>query len=114
MLTQLLNLPVTIVRRQSSGSTDELGNATSSETEVEATAEIQQRQRGEHDDAVAQSDWIGFFHPDEDIDSSDRVVCDLGTFEVIGDPWPVRNPRGQAVSHIEASLNRTAGPEDAS
>lgn len=114
MLTQLINRSCQIVRRSASDDIDDYGNEEPVEIVVNTVCEIQQRRRQEHDDAVAETDWIGFFLPDEDIDSGDSVLVDTGEFEVIGDPWPVRSPRVGEVSHIEASLKRTAGSDDAS
>lgn len=38
-----------------------------------------------------------------------RVTVDGVRFEVIGTPWPARNPRTRDISHVEASLRRSDG-----
>lgn len=116
MLTQLINRECQVIRRSESGTTDDYGNALDTEDVVDTQWEVQQRVRDEHDNAVADTDWIAFFHPGEDIDSGDAIV-DGPTghrFEVVGQPWPVRNPRTQVESHVEAGVRRTAGSEDGS
>ena len=111
MLSQLINRDCTILRRSASGSEDDYGNEIQTDHVEQTVVEIQQRVRKEHDDAVADTDWIGFFLPGEDVQSGDAIVLDGHKFEVVGDPWPVRNPRTQAESHVEAGLRRTGGAE---
>jgi hypothetical protein len=114
MVTELINRTCQVVRRSASETTDAYGNEILGESIVETVCEIQQQRTGEQDDAVAQTDWVGFFLPGESLDSGDAVLLDMSEFEVIGDPWPVRDPFTQTESHVEARLKRTAGSEDAS
>lgn len=116
MLSQLINRECQILRRSASAEIDDYGNEVPDVDVVTTVWEVQQRVRKEHDDAVADTDWVGFFLPGEDVDSGDAVV-DVTSghrFEIVGDPWPVRNPRTQAESHVEAGVRRTAGSEDGS
>lgn len=116
-LAQLLNTPVTILRRSASGETDPYGNPIEAEEEVETVGEVQQQQRGEAGDAGELSDtaWLGVFPAGTDLRTGDAVRVDgIGEFELVGDPWPVRNPRTQQSSHVEASMRRTTGTEEAS
>lgn len=85
------------------------------ESAVESVCEVQQRRRNEDADQgeTSDSDWLGIFPAGTSLDTAAAVIVeDLGTFELVGAPWPVRNPRTQKESHLEATLNRTAGPQD--
>lgn len=33
----------------------------------------------------------------------------LGSFAVVGEPWPVRNPRTRQVEHVECEMRRVSG-----
>jgi hypothetical protein len=112
MLTQLLNRKAWLVRRSDSGAEDEYGNQTPTETTTEIVCEVQQRSRDEASDTdVSDTQWLGIFPAGTELDSGDAIVVEgLGEFELDGAPWPARNPRTQAESHVEATLRRTAGP----
>lgn len=87
------------------------------ETELPAVCEIQQRRREEQGDQgeVSDAEWVGFFLPGTPLDTGDSVeVPGEGVFELVGAPWHARNLRTQQESHVEATLRRTAGAEDAS
>lgn len=116
-LSQLLNRTCWIVQRSDDGDTDELGNEKPSEAELESVCEIQQNRRDEDESQgeLSASDWLGVFPAGTALDTGDAVIVDgLGRFELIGAPWQVRNPRTQTESHVEATLRRVAGAEDAS
>jgi len=116
-LAQLLNTPVTILRRSASKETDPYGNPIASEEEVETVCEVQQRQRSEAGDAGELSDtqWLGIFPTETDLRTGDAVRVDgIGEFELVGSPWEARNPRTQSPSHVEATMRRTTGTEEAS
>lgn len=112
MIDALLTRPVTIVTRADSG-TDELGNVTFTDTETVTVGELQQRRRSETPDGgLAETSWTLFLPAGTAIGANDRVQVDGDTFEVDGDPWPVRNPRSGADSHVEATLRRASAPGD--
>lgn len=115
-LATLLNLPVTIVRRDDLGDEDERGNDLPTETLVETVGELQQQQRAEPADAGELSDtrWLLILPAGTDIRTGDGIVCDGQRYEMVGDPWHARNPRTQTASHVECTLRRTASPETAS
>lgn len=115
-LTALLNRTCTIIRRSESGSTDELGNEIPDEEAVETVCELQQRNRSEQGNQgeVSSTDWLLILPADTDIGTGDAVVVDEEVYEMVGDPWPARNPRTATESHVEASLRRVVGDEDAS
>lgn len=115
MLSQLLNFPVTITRRSSSGTQDDYGSDLDTETVVETVGELQQQRRTEDPLAeVSDTTWLLILPAGTDIRTGDSVEADGQTFEMVGDPWPVRHPWTRAESHVEATLRRVAGAEDAS
>lgn len=73
-----------------------------------AACEIQQVSRSEDTVNTAQQseDWSLFVHPDALVEGSDRIVVDGVAYELVGPPWPARNPRTGVVSHIEAQVRR--------
>jgi hypothetical protein len=113
-LKQLLNRPATIVRRSADGGEDEYGNPTDGTEEVATVCEVQKAQRAdeEPDDGGEVSDtrWTGFFPAGTELNTGDAVrVEGIGTLELVGDPWVVRNPRTQSFSHLEVPLRITKG-----
>ena len=116
MLTDLLNRPITIVNRTDGDAVDEYGNATPDEATTATVGELQQERRGEPGAAGETSDtrWLLILPAGTVINTGDAVIVDSEVYEVVGQPWPARNPRTQAVSHLEASLRRTAGDEGGS
>lgn len=116
-LTQLLNQTGYLLARNESGTLDDYGNDVPDEVVTAISCEIQQRRRDEDADEgeTSQADWLGIFAADTDLTTADAVAVNgMGTFELVGAPWPVYNPRTREVSHVEATLRRTAGAEDAS
>ena len=116
-LASMLNRTCTIIRRSESGSTDRYGNDIPSEDLIPSVCEVQQQRRTEDRERgeASEADWLGIFPAGTDLDTGDAVEVDgLGTFEMVGAPWPARNPRTQAESHVEATLRMTAGAGDAS
>lgn len=115
MLSNLLNRRCTIITRTASGDEDDYGNDLPGETVTETVCEIQQRQRDEPGDQgeLSVTGWLLILPAGTLIRTGDSVVIDGGhEYEVVGDPWPLRNPRTQQESHIEASVRRTAGDEE--
>ena len=115
-VTALLTLPCTITRRAYTGATDRYGSPTPTETHTDALCELQQRQRTEHEDEGETIDgtWLLVLPAGTLIGPSDSVsVQGSGDFDVHGEPWPVRNPRTGAPSHIEATLRRAGGTAQA-
>jgi hypothetical protein len=113
-ISGLLTRPVTIQRRSAGGSTDDYGNPTSTTETVSTIGELQQRVRDEPggQGEVSRTDWLLVLPAGTPLDTSDTVTVDGRVFEVIGDPWPVRNPRTGQTSHVEATLRRVAGADD--
>ena len=115
-LSTLLNRPCTIIRRSESEDLDAHFNPILEEVEVQTVCELQQQRRDEPGDHGELSDtrWLLILPAGTAIDTGDGVVVDGDTYEMVGDPWPARNPRTQEESHIEATLRRTAGEETGS
>lgn len=113
-LAALLNRPITVIRRSTSGSTDDFGNDQPTESLIQTVGELQQRRRDEPDAEGELSDtqWTLFLPAGTDIATGDAIVCDGLIYELVGDPWDVRNPRLQAQSHIECTLRRTTSSTD--
>lgn len=113
-LPGLINRECSIIRRRPGTTDDGYGNEIPEETVVASVCEIQQRRRDEPGDAgeVSETDWIGFFLPDESLRTADAIAVDGEEYEVVGDPWRARNPRTREFSHVEASLKRVAGSDE--
>lgn len=115
MLSQLLNRTVTIAHRPDpadDADVDVYGNAdaTATETTVETVGELQQRQRNEPGDQGELSDthWLLILPAGTALGTADTVTVGDDDYEVVGDPWPVHNPRTGEEHHLEATLRRTA------
>lgn len=110
MLSDLLTLPITIVRISLTGDEDIYGDSIPTESTLEIFGELQQRQRAEPpgEGELSASEWLLVLPAGTDIDTNDAVIADGQRFEVTGAPWPARNPRTGAESHIEATLRRVA------
>lgn len=103
-----------MTHKSESNETDDYGNEIPKAAETTTVCEIQQQQRSEtaSEGELSDTRWLGFFPADTELDTGDVVATDgIGTLELIGAPWPVRDPEDQTVSHLEATLRRTAGPE---
>lgn len=116
MLAQLLNTPCTLILRSASGSTDELGNEIPSETPVDTVCELQQKMRSEGGDEgeVSETDWLIILPAGTQVRTGDAALVGEYEYEMIGDPWHVRNPRIELESHVEITARRVAGSEDVS
>lgn len=117
-LSALIDRPCTIVRRSETGTLDELGNEIPTEALVVSEWELQQRRRDEPEGEgeLSATEWIAFFQSSAELSTGDAVIDhDTGRqFELVGEPWPVRNPRTGEASHVEVSVRRVAGAQDAS
>lgn len=113
-LSALLNRPCAILRRTSSGERDRFGNPLHDELLVATVCELQQRQRAEpgHDSELSDTSWALFLPPGTDLNTGDVVLVDDARYELVGDPWEARNPRTQAMSHVEATVRLTAAADD--
>jgi hypothetical protein len=112
-LTDLLSVPLTIVRRSED---DEGFDPAPGEVLVEVVGELQQVQRSEPvaEGELSVTTWLLVLPAGTDIRTGDAVIAGGETYEVIGAPWAARNPRTRLESHVECSLKRTAGDEGGS
>lgn len=113
-LTSLLTRPSTIVSVTASGTKDEYGNpaaGTPTRTATLCYLEPWRATAGEQDvdRATTSDDWLYVVPAGTTLTSIDHIEVDgeTGTFEVVGEPAALWNPRKRAVSHIEARLRRT-------
>jgi hypothetical protein len=110
-LAQLINRPCTIVHRLPGEDRDEYGNRIPKENSVDTVCELQQQPgasfRSESEDQVSDTRWVLFLPAGTDVAAADTVTIDGDGYELLGDPWPVRNPRTGVPSHIEAPVKRT-------
>lgn len=115
-LSALLNRSLTIVSRSDSGTIDEYGGDIPTEVLTQTVGELQQVRRDEPiaEGEMSDTRWLLVLPGATAIDTGDAVIVDDELFEVVGAPWPARNPRTGVVSHVEATLRRTAGDEGGS
>lgn len=117
-LSTLLNLPCTITRRSASGVNDDYGNEIPSETTLDTVCDVQQRQHADSEPGaqgeLSDTRWLLVLPAGTDIRTGDKVEIDGHSYEMLGDPWEVRSPWTRQNHHVEATLRRTAGTEDAS
>lgn len=113
-LAQLLNQPCTITRRADGDTTNRYGNNVDDAETIETVCELQQRQRSEDTDGgeLGRSAWLLVLPAGTDVRLGDAVTIDGTVYEVQGEPWQARNPRTGEDSHVEATLERTAGTAD--
>lgn len=108
----LLNQPLTIQRRGTTGSTDEYGNevaATTSSVSTEGYVEQVEAEEITVDRETYRTDWKVFLPGGTSIDGSDRIVHGSRTLEVIGSPHEVWNPRTRVVHHVELRARQVTG-----
>jgi len=110
-LEALLTRPMTLVRRVVTG-TDDYGNEIWGEERTEITGELQEKSRSEPPLAgelpISEADLFlapGFTGT---LGSGDAVEVDGRSWEFIGKPSLVWNPRLRAVSHIRATVRVAA------
>lgn len=109
MISNLLTRPATLHRTTTGGTVDEYGNAVEIVQDVAVLCELQQRRRDEPEGQgeTSETDWVLFLPAGTALTTADTVTVEpLGTFEVVGDPWPARNPRTQQESHLECSVRK--------
>lgn len=112
MLADLMNRTCSVVRRYPSGTEDDYGNEIPGETTTVTVCEFQQRQRSEDEEVVSEEQWLVILPAATNIDTADVLIVDEVEYELVGQPWPARNPRTKEVSHIEATVVRTSGAFD--
>jgi hypothetical protein len=112
-LANRLKRNVTIQHHTESGTADVYGTDIPGVVDVKVLGELQQHSRDEAEGTLSQTNWILFLPPNTPIDTNDVVLVDNDAYEVIGDPWQAFNPRTGEFEHVEVSLRRTSGEEQA-
>lgn len=113
-IANLINRPCTITHRSEGEEKDGYGNVIPKEETIETVCELQQAQgfRSESEDQVSDNRWILFLPAGTTVGAADTVTIDGEAYEFLAAPWPARNPRTGVVSHIEATVCRTASMGD--
>jgi len=109
-LAALLNQTCTITTRTASATVDRYGNPTDTEATTSTTCYCEQRQRSENtvDANVQSEDWLVMLPAGTDVAGNDKITVGSLVLEVVGPPWPVRNPRTQSASHVECNARQVA------
>jgi hypothetical protein len=109
-------MPVTVTHRLPGATRDEYGNEIPNEETLETVGELQQTRRAEPGDAgeTSVADFLLILPAGTLLATGDTVTVDGQDYEVVGDPDRKRNPRLRLQSHVEATVRRAAGAEDAS
>lgn len=116
MIADLLTRRGTLVRRRADPTvTDIYGNPSSRETRVELVCEVQQRGRRESTDRedIGNGDWFVILPAGTEALQGDALELEDGAvLELVGPPWPARNPRTGIEHHVECTAQRTVGLEE--
>jgi hypothetical protein len=110
-LLGLLTQPLTVQHR-SATSKDEYGNdviTTTSTVGINGYVEQTDAQEVTVDRETYQTDWLVVLPAGTPVDGSDRIVHGDRTFEVVGRPHEVWNPRTRSVHHIKARAREVVG-----
>lgn len=107
-LAALLNQACTITTRTDAATKDRYGNPDVTESTTTTVCYAEQRSRTEPggEDAVASEEWMVMFPTGTTVDAHDKITVGSLVLEVVGPPWPVRNPRTQSTSHIECNARK--------
>jgi len=106
-IDRLLTRPVIVHHRSQGTVRDEYGNVTAADTSTTTyKGELQQAGASENlrDRNTLNTDYRLWLPADAVIDANDTVTVGMVTYEVVGQPSQIWNPRTVAVSHIEADL----------
>lgn len=107
MIDSMLTQPCTVLVQQPPA--DDYDATPTAPVEVETVCHLEQTQTNEGFEGQAEvSEWRAFLPGTVTLRGQDRLEIDGTTFELAGDPWPVRNARLGTVSHLEVRLRRLA------
>jgi hypothetical protein len=114
-IDRLLTNPCTLtLRSQAETADDGYGNEIPLDPPtVDAVCELQKVARRVSEEPGAAGElsdtlWNLFLPAGTVITTADMVTVNGQTFEMVGDPWDVRHPVTGVVSHVEATVRRTA------
>lgn len=108
-LAGLLNQTCTITTRTDAGTADRYGNPDQTEATTSTVCYAEQRSRSETKDGkgeVQQEDWLVILPAGTTVNGLDKITVGTLVLEVVGPPWPVRNPRTQSESHVECNARK--------
>lgn len=108
MLANYLNQSCQIINRSMSVDRDDYGDEIPAETTTVVNGYIEQRGSSESADVTETTHFV-MFPANTEIDAGDAVVVAGETFEIVGEPWVVNNPRTGVVSHVQADAKKTNG-----
>ena len=105
-----MNQACTITTRTDSATVDRYGNPTATETTTTTVCYCEQRSRSEatSEGLVTAEDWLVMLPTGTTVDSADKITVGSLALEVVGLPWQARNPRTQAVSHVECTARKAS------
>jgi hypothetical protein len=106
-----MNQAVTLRVRTGETETGDIGETTPTFDETTTTMYLEPRTSNEQqaDRNTPITDWLGMGPADIVFTAWDQVVYGAHTFDIIGDPRPMWNPRTGEVSHWEMSLQEVDG-----
>lgn len=107
-LAGLLNQACTITTRTDAGTVDRYGNPelTTATTATVCYAEQKSRSEDTANTDQQSQEWLVLLPAGTTVDGNDLITVGSLALEVIGPPWEARNPRTQAVSHIECTARQ--------
>lgn len=125
-MTVLLNQLCTVTVLTADGTPDRAGVPAATEEEYTTTGYFEQRQATEQTAGQTSDEqrWLAIINPTatvegtsgDQVDLTDLIASTwtvepdgLGVFQVVGEPWPVRNPRTRTVQALEFEMRRVDG-----
>lgn len=108
-LAGLLNQSCTITTRTDAATADRYGNPDQTEATTATVCYCEQRSRTETktgDGEVQQEEWLVMLPAGTTVNGHDKITVGALVLEVVGPPWPVRNPRTQSESHVECNARK--------
>lgn len=109
-LANYLNQSCTITSRATAATTDRYGNPDVTTTTASTVCYCEQRNATEDTANTDQQsqEWKVLLPAGTAVDGHDLITVGSLVLEVIGPPWPARNPRTQSVSHVECTARMVA------
>lgn len=110
----LMTQPVTIIQRRPGTSKGPLGNPTTSVVIVSTVGYLDRGGPTERldDEDRATIGGVLYLPVGTDVASTDQAVVDSTTYDVVGPPDAVWNPRLRVTSHVRCEVRSTVGTEN--
>lgn len=102
--SNLINLDGVLTKVTQDGAADPYNTPTATTTTAAVKCWYQQTSSSENTADTNQQTQTHdlFFRAGTDVTGFDSLAVDGFTFQILGPPWPAKNPRTQIVSHVEA------------